>query len=461
MRSDRITIRKAAIACMAIQLLLVLAVGAPSSAAAERRGATPPSTDSLLLPEGSRFICEMHDVGSSGWVYCWEYLEGGSVGRHVRLGPDGDVSLAATEKRATGIGGPGESYGAWVTVGRFRCEVLRQGVQCVVVASGKGFLAERNAIVEVQTEPGIVEPAPQLGETVTLQSASHTGFAMVMQPGSKFAFPLNTGLRVSVGTLIDARRGAVRINAATVSGGVQTGVFGGGTFRVTQPVQRSQGQGKPGDLTVLSLAGDAQKECGGGLWGSAQGHFEIDGHYAAATAEAGKWKVEDGCAGTLVKAERGAASVEDFPSHRTVSLSAGQSYFAQLRWSGASHALIWRALNGKVVCGIVSHGSRSPASTLLCAARVIPPPPHTPNEEGDPGFAFLKRIGGAQPTRLSQYSFQIEDGWLPKNQVTLEAGQKWSYPQIGVSCTVAAARVRCANRSGHGFTITKRSYRGF
>lgn len=456
---------------LAVAAVLALAVGAMAVPAAAHATA-PPSTDAVLLPQGSRFICEMHDEGSSSsaWVYCWEYLEGGSVGAHVRLDPEGEVSLTATERRPSGIGGPGEPFGAWATVGRFRCEVLVQGVECVLVATGKGFLAQADGIVEVQSEPGLTEPPPLLGSSATVQAVS--GYALIEEPGSRYTRPLNTGARVPVGTEIDTRHGAVALRSAGAAGEVQTGVFRGGLFRFTQPLQ-----GDPEDLTVLTLAGEAPMGCGGPgaqaavalhrggaglqrLQGDAQGHFEIAGHYASATVEDAEWLVEDRCSETAVKVTRGIASVDDFPGQRTVSIAAGQSYLAH-PGNGPSHALVWRALNGKVLCGVVSHGRSIPAVAMLCASRTIPPPRHTSHEEGDPGFVFLNATGAAHPTRVSQYPFQAEEGWLPKNQAVLRPGQTWSSGHLGVTCTIAAARIRCANRSGHGFTITKRSYRGF
>jgi hypothetical protein len=444
------------------QLALALALVAAPAASAQT-GASVASTNALLLPQGSRFICNMVDEGPSSpkaWVYCWEYLSGGSVGRHVRLDPGGGVSLSATEPVPVGIGGPGQPYGAWVTIGRFRCEVLKQGVECVVVATGKGFLAKGDEVVEVQTPPGVIEPPPVLGQSVTVETAS--GIVFVQTPGSKFSYPLNTGVRVPVGTVIDATRGTVRLSSAVVGGTTQAGLFRGGLFRVTQPRARSVNQGAPEDLTVLSLIAPVSKDCDRHLWGDGRGNFQIDGRYASAATNEAKWLVSDGCAGTLVKVARGAVTVEDSIRHRTATVAAGHTYTAYPSPTrGVSHALIWRALGGKVICGVVDHAEGAPATAMLCFSKSVPPPGGTTNAEGDPGFVFLRATGGAHPTRISQYSWIPEDGWLPKNQTPLGAGARWSYSQIGVKCMIAASRVRCSNRSGHGFTITHTSYRSF
>jgi hypothetical protein len=459
---ERTAIRRslAAIGQLALALIVVAAL-APSAKAA----ASPAPTSALLLPEGSGFICQMFDESSKAWVYCWVYLRGGKVGPHVRLGPDGEVSLSATEAPATGIGGPGEPYGAWETVGRFRCEVLREGIRCVVVATGKGFLAgTKGNIEEVQTPPGLVAPLPLLGQSVNAEPAS--GYAFIQQPNSKFHFPLNEGVQAPVGTTLDATHGAVRLSLATTGGAVQTGLFRGGVFQVSQP--GAGNQGGSADLTVLTLLGTLEKTCAEGVpnevRSSVQGNFQIDGRYASITASDADWIVSDGCNGTLVKVLRGTVTIRDLLLGTTTTVTAGQTYLAHpdpAANGGLSEALVWRALGGKVICGVVSHVEGKPPTAMLCFARPIPPPPRSGNFEGDPGFAFLRSKGQAHPTRISQYSWIPKNGWLAKNQTSLVAGERWTYPQLDVHCAIAASRVRCVNRSGHGFMISRSSYRGF
>ena len=57
--------------------------------------------------------------------------------------------------------------------------------------------------------------------------------------------------------------------------------------------------------------------------------------------------------------------------------------------------------------------------------------------------------------RLSQDSF------VGSHAVKLRSGSKWEVGPIDVKCTISARAVRCVNRSHHGFTITKSSYRAF
>ncbi len=478
MQAPRLTLFSI-VTCAAL-LALGLTLGVTSKSAA----AEPAQTEAILLPWESHFACQMVDDGneSRAWVYCWD---GGSHGtRHVKLNAEGGVSLVDTVPSPIGLGGPGNPPGTWRTVGRFRCEVQSKGVECVVIASGKGFRIQGTSIVEVQAQPGVFVPAPVLGQSAVLESAS--GVVRIKLPGSKFLAFLNGLARVPMGTVIDATRGAVRLSsAAGTAGEAQSGVFRGGVFRVTQPLRAGQPEG----LTVLTLVGRLPGRCGGArvrakaagasrigpaarrgssgrrLWGNAHGEFQTGGRYASATVSGTKWLTVDTCAGTLVAVARGAVSVEDRIHQRTVTVTAGHRYLAHPGGSGppsggTSHALIWRALDGKVVCGMAIHPPQQPARELLCASTSVPPPKRDSDSEGDPGFVFLSRTGSPRLARLSQYSFEVENGWDPRNQAALGAGRKWTNSRIGVTCTIGAATVRCANRSGHGFTIGA-GYDGF
>lgn len=91
---------------------------------------------------------------------------------------------------------------------------------------------------------------------------------------------------------------------------------------------------------------------------------------------------------------------------------------------------------------------------LLCSARSVPAP--KAGGFGDPGFVFLGSVGRPSLARLSQDSF------VGTHQVALGSGRKWGgIGPIEVTCTIGARAVRCVNRSDHGFTITRSSYRAF
>lgn len=123
-----------------------------------------------------------------------------------------------------------------------------------------------------------------------------------------------------------------------------------------------------------------------------------------------------------------------------------------------SHARIFSALEGQVVCGIAVHGP-GPARELLCSAASVPAPKHVSPEAGDPGFVLLARSGRARPTRLSQYSWQAPAGL--EHAPMLGPGRTWSFRPIGITCSATKESISCANRARHGFTIGTDSYSGF
>jgi len=118
-----------------------------------------------------------------------------------------------------------------------------------------------------------------------------------------------------------------------------------------------------------------------------------------------------------------------------------------------SGAELWTALGRNVTCGIAIHPPNAPPMQVLCSARPVPAP--KAKGIGDPGFVFLGSVGRPTLARLSQDSFAGTD------PVALTGGRRWHTGPISVTCTISARAVRCANRTHHGFTITKGSYRAF
>jgi hypothetical protein len=118
-----------------------------------------------------------------------------------------------------------------------------------------------------------------------------------------------------------------------------------------------------------------------------------------------------------------------------------------------SGAELWTALGGNVTCGIAIHPPNTPPIQVLCSAHPVPAPKAA--GVGDPGFVFLGSVGRPTVARLSQDSF------VGTNPVALRGGRTWRAGPISVRCTISPRAVRCANRTHHGFTITKSSYRAF
>ena len=180
---------------------------------------------------------------------------------------------------------------------------------------------------------------PKLGRTVELEPAS--GSVLVRLPGSGRYLPLDEASAVPTGSLVDARRGTVRLTSVRDTGGrEQTGTFWGGAFQVRQ--RRSQRF-----LTELDLRGAlrctrargssilasaARSRSRRGLWGRDKGgRFRTRGRHGAATVRGTEWLTQDGCAATTFRVKRGAVVVRDFARRRNVLLRPGRSYRAQRR----------------------------------------------------------------------------------------------------------------------------------
>lgn len=166
-----------------------------------------------------------------------------------------------------------------------------------------------------------------------------SGTVLVTPPRGK-RFTLGAADAIPLGSLVDARRGHLRLTAADGNGGTMGGEFWGGVFKVTQssevPVR-----------TVLALAQDVGlRGCPAGsarsakkrrkpgsrfLWGDGKGRFRTTGKNAAATVRGTRWLLRDSCAGTLVKVARGTVDVRDLVRRRTVPVKAGSSYLARPR----------------------------------------------------------------------------------------------------------------------------------
>jgi streptogramin lyase len=180
-------------------------------------------------------------------------------------------------------------------------------------------------------------PVPKLGLAVVVHPAK--GTVRVRRPGGRDFEKLEQGERIPVGSLVDTRRGAVRLSTATDDHGhTQTGVFSGGLFAV--------GQGR-GGMTDLYLRGGSFARCGRSLkavasaadrkrkpvrslWGrDRRGKFRTHGRDSVATVRGTTWLTQDRCDGTLTAVRSGAVSVRERRTHRTVTVRAGGRHLAR------------------------------------------------------------------------------------------------------------------------------------
>jgi hypothetical protein len=178
--------------------------------------------------------------------------------------------------------------------------------------------------------------APVLGRTVNVQTVSGRVF---VRQGRRFV-PVTGERQLPVGSILDTRRGVVRLTSASnTRGGLQSGDFTSGIFGVLQS-RRLRG------LTDLNLTGGSFRGCAARagsnaaaarlssrvvrrLRGTARGRFRTRGRYSAATVRGTIWDTIDRCDGTLTHVKRGVVVVRDLRLRRNITVRAGKSYLAK------------------------------------------------------------------------------------------------------------------------------------
>jgi len=114
---------------------------------------------------GGHVSCAIYDGYAGGHEALCEEISARRVAL-ARLTPEGTVLTCESRHPRTStceVGNVGErtptyGYGHGVSVGRFRCTVLRAGVRCVVAATGRGFLFGRHGTGAVGGAS--IRPAP-------------------------------------------------------------------------------------------------------------------------------------------------------------------------------------------------------------------------------------------------------------------------------------------------------------
>jgi hypothetical protein len=204
-------------------------------------------------------------------------------------------------------------------------------------------------------------PPPAIGKTVNASVVAGQVFVRLpaahnrsrtAATGQGFV-PLTQARQLPVGSQIDARKGTIKLIAASARATkTQTGTFSGALFGLAQSAIARQG-----GLSTLSLlegafrgapsyasckAHPANDHPGARavaarlngrvlqtLHASASGNFRSRGRYSAATVRGTAWDTIDRCDGTLTRVQRGTVIVNDFPRHKTVTVRAGRTYLAK------------------------------------------------------------------------------------------------------------------------------------
>ena len=131
-----------------------------------------------------------------------------------------------------------------------------------------------------------------------MNAVPERGIVKIKLPGRKRFRRLTEGAQLPVGTIVDTRRGRIKLTAAqNKTGGTASAVFYDGLFKLTQ----SKGR-RP--ITTLRLveklackasgkaSAAAKRKKKRRLWGNGKGRFRTDGKYSAATVvgTSGWWR---------------------------------------------------------------------------------------------------------------------------------------------------------------------------
>lgn len=183
-------------------------------------------------------------------------------------------------------------------------------------------------------------PSPVFAKTANAEPVS--GTVLVKTPDDDAFVPLTKPTQVAFGSIIDARKGRVRLTTIDAKGRIQSAEFYEGMFKLFQ-------QKSAGGITELVLFGGSFAGCpkkpaparasrtrkGSSsvrhLWGSGSGLFRTKGRYSSATIRGTTWLTDDRCNGTLTRVKRGSVTVRDFPHRKSLVLKAPKKYLATPR----------------------------------------------------------------------------------------------------------------------------------
>jgi hypothetical protein len=159
-------------------------------------------------------------------------------------------------------------------------------------------------------------------------AAPVSGVVLVTTPGGHTR-RLRRRRQLLIGSLIDARRGALRLFVETPHGAVQSEEIAGGLFRVHQG-SRTLGVA---DLEIVDPRPSASCTAGaqtrlGGLNLAGRGAFSVRGRFSVTTLHGAAVSVQDRCNATITVTTRGEVRVHDLVRATTVLLHGGQRYIA-------------------------------------------------------------------------------------------------------------------------------------
>ena len=188
-----------------------------------------------------------------------------------------------------------------------------------------------------------VNVGPVRGEVFVKLAATRSSVGAAQAKGRGF-IPLRSARQIPVGSLLNTRKGVVRlVSAADRRGKKQQADFNAGLFRT---LQSPRGRGltelrlSSGKFSGCVLRGKRssvaqsarrryRKRTVRRLRGNGSGRFRTRGRYSSATVRGTDWTVTDRCDGTLTQVKRGRVAVRDIRRKKTINLRAGKRYLAR------------------------------------------------------------------------------------------------------------------------------------
>jgi hypothetical protein len=168
---------------------------------------------------------------------------------------------------------------------------------------------------------------PVLAQSATVVPIA--GHVMVKKHGSRRFVAVNTITSLGYGATVNAAKGQLRIFAAKgKKGSTESGVFYGGSFRLTQGTTGLVQAALAGQPAGCKSTEGAHAARSFALWGHVKGKFRTRGRYGSASVQGTIWFTENRCDGTFFHVVRGVLRIRDFTRHRTIILRAGHSYLA-------------------------------------------------------------------------------------------------------------------------------------
>jgi virginiamycin B lyase len=287
-------------------------------------------------------------AGPDGALWFTQTTGSGRIGR---MAIDGTVTnfQVPTASAATNAIVPGPDGNLWFTesaagkIGRITTagQVVEFDLGVTPLAGlgtgpdGALWVPEPQAAQMARVDAGA--PDPVLGKSFAATPVS--GTVLVRLPGTSTFVRLDAVKSLPLGTIVDARKGVVRLTA-TSGGKTYFADFYEGIFQIAQLARK----GSTADLKLFggsfkgcpkapraSGAATRKKKSIRHLWGKGSGPFRTVGRFSAATVRGTTWLTDDQCGGTLTKVTAGSVSVRDFVKRKTVVVRRGKSYLAAAR----------------------------------------------------------------------------------------------------------------------------------